>query len=354
MENETKDLAVIDEKDDILRPADLNKVAEALRQFDAAKKAVLRDIDYQEIQGKNFVKKSGWRRLARAFVLSTEIIDKKVVRDDDGRVQAAEFVVRASHPNGAYMEAWGGCDIYEKNKRFDKGQDVVATAQTRATNRAISDLIAGGEVSADEMSTGGKPYSTSTQTQTQPAQSSPPPDAKALQKAEKLRAILMPDYTGEWPPLGEERNGKRWPINIATAKTFSQKATKKQIDMIHKVVAELGYNANDDQRYDLLKALYVMYEVPAEQRVLSMAADAFTKGHASWFIEATKLIRRKEVDDPVPWPTKPKPLQGTLIDEDHIGREPQTEADLKADPGWDADLDADIDTGDLDKEPHDG
>ena len=148
----------------------------------------------------------------------------------------------------------------------------------------------------------------------------------------------MPDYTGDWPPLGDERAGKRWPINIATAKTFSNPATEKQIGMIHKVVAELGYNADDDQRYDLLKAMYVMYEVPADQRVLSMAADGFTKGHASWFIEASKLIKQKDVEDPVPWPKAPK-----TADEDHI--------DLAPDP--DCELDADIDTGELDKEPHD-
>ena len=110
------------------------------------------------------IKKSGWRRLARAFTLSTAILDRTIERDDDMRVVSAEFIVRASHPNGAYADGWGGADKFER--RFNKDQDIIATAQTRATNRAISDLIAGGEVSADEIGEDGQIYQKDTHTPT--------------------------------------------------------------------------------------------------------------------------------------------------------------------------------------------
>jgi len=139
----------------IVRPANLTQVAEAMLQFDLAKRQLIRPEDIQKIAGKEFVKKSGWRRLARAFTLSTAILSHAVERDADGRVASAWFIVRASHPNGAFSDGWGGADKFER--RFNKDQDIIATAQTRATNRAISDLIAGGEVSADEMSEDGEP-----------------------------------------------------------------------------------------------------------------------------------------------------------------------------------------------------
>ena len=246
-------------------------------------------------------------------------------------------VINADNPEETYSVKTYGFGIDSQ----DKGVFKAISGARKYGIFGMFNLMAGDDDPEYSGGNGGsksKPAPRQT-TAPQPQMRTQAPDPKLGDKAQKLRAILMPDYTGDWPPLGDEKNGKRWPINIATAKTFSQPATEKQVGMVHKIVADLGYNADDDQRHDLLKAMYVMYEVPDNQRIISMASPAFTKGHASWFIDASGLIKRKDVGDPVPWPKAPK-----TADEDHI--------DLT--PDADCDLDADIDSGQLDKEPYDG
>src|SRR5690606_31072830 len=77
--------------------------------------------------------------------------------DPDGaRHYVARVVVRATAPWGQTVEAVGLCDTREARFRSAAARakathDVEATAATRATNRAISDLIAAGEVSAEEI-----------------------------------------------------------------------------------------------------------------------------------------------------------------------------------------------------------
>lgn len=111
---------------------------------------MLDESDYQTIKGKKYKKKSAWRKYARAFNISTEIMSKKISRNEEDHVTEAEFVVRATLPNGRYADGWGNCSSLERG--FNHPQhDIPATAQTRATNRAISDLIGAGEVTAEEM-----------------------------------------------------------------------------------------------------------------------------------------------------------------------------------------------------------
>lgn len=163
----------------ILRPADsLDAIAEAFKQYQAVCERILTKDDYQLYEGKPRKKKSAWRKLATAFNVSTQIMDKEVLRE--GRnVIMAEVRVRAFTPGGRQAEAIASCDITEKccasarsqkcHKSAWKGHyccqagcdgrkhwshpdhDVISTAQTRATNRAIADLIGCGEVSAEEL-----------------------------------------------------------------------------------------------------------------------------------------------------------------------------------------------------------
>jgi len=184
--------------------------------------AILDESDQQEIEGRAFKKKSAWRKLGRAFQVSTEIIDEsgwwEADPDEGVRHFVAKYVVRATAPWGQYTEAVGSCSTREDrfystgascpecggpmwdNRRAITGKDpnapawkrqlaaftcrdkscageigdmdhetsrvpnrsarakadhdVRSTAQTRATNRAISDLIAAGEVSAEEVDQG--------------------------------------------------------------------------------------------------------------------------------------------------------------------------------------------------------
>lgn len=113
------------------------------------KKQLLDRTDYQTISGKSFIKKSGWRKLALVFNICDEIAkEERDVRDDGSFVWT--FRVRAIAPNGRFTEAVGSCDSRER--KFSKTEhDVKSTAHTRAKSRAISDLIAAGEISAEEM-----------------------------------------------------------------------------------------------------------------------------------------------------------------------------------------------------------
>lgn len=129
-------------------------VDQALQEWEAYQKItemMLDDSDYQNIQGKAFKKKSAWRKYARAFNITTEIIDKDIVKSEKtGAVREASFVVRATLPTGRYADGWGNCSRQEGNKAHPN-HDIPATAMTRATNRAIADLIGAGEVTAEEI-----------------------------------------------------------------------------------------------------------------------------------------------------------------------------------------------------------
>ncbi len=113
-------------------------------------KQILTDDDVQNIQGRDFKKKSFWRKLSGVFGVSVEII--KEWREDcqeDGSF-TYYFVVRAIAPNGQFVEGTGACSSDERG--LEKTiHNTRAIAETRAKNRAISDMLAFGEVSAEEI-----------------------------------------------------------------------------------------------------------------------------------------------------------------------------------------------------------
>src|SRR5579872_3665397 len=100
-----------------------------LRSFEQMKGKLLSKSDYQVIQGKNFIKKSGWRKLALVFNISDEVMEKtKETREDGSFVWT--FRVRAKAPNGRHTEAVAACD--SKERKFSHLEhDVLATAHTR-------------------------------------------------------------------------------------------------------------------------------------------------------------------------------------------------------------------------------
>ena len=152
-------------------------IAQAFEDYQRVCGRLLDDNDHQSIGGKKFRKRSAWRKLAVAFGVSFEIRSREIHRDDQGRVVDAEFQVRAVAPNGRYADGWGACDVFERccppdcNKggrhshcpsaegeacpawtHFSHANhDIPATAETRAKNRAASDLFGMGEVSAEEI-----------------------------------------------------------------------------------------------------------------------------------------------------------------------------------------------------------
>ena len=140
---------------------------EAKRQwqnYQNLKKEIIENSDIQIIQGNKFLKKSYWRKLATYFNITTEVISEKPQTINN--VMVWHFTVKATAPNGRSATGVGSCDQYEKakfvnGKYVDKWNrevqpnnihNIRSTAETRATNRAISNLVGGGEVSAEEVS----------------------------------------------------------------------------------------------------------------------------------------------------------------------------------------------------------
>lgn len=179
--------------------ASLDNIVTAFEAYQRAKTRLLTDDDtITEGTGRNartFTKRSGWRKLAIAFGCSAQIIDHEVIREGnkpEGRILRATCTARAVAPNGRTVDGLGAasaderccavncdrppacdfpCQITDRGHRhsthrhcpaasgeycdpkrhFTKPEhDILATAETRAKNRAYADLFGMGEISAEE------------------------------------------------------------------------------------------------------------------------------------------------------------------------------------------------------------
>ena len=125
------------------------KAAEAWREFVNLKQKLLDDEDYALIIGKKLIRKSGFRKLGVVFNLSDRIIES-VRTDREDESFTWRIVVEVQAPNGRTCTGVAVCDSRER-KFAHAEHDVYSTCHTRAKNRAISDMVAGGVVSAEEM-----------------------------------------------------------------------------------------------------------------------------------------------------------------------------------------------------------
>lgn len=140
--------------------AEAFKVQQALAAaYDHAVAALIGPNDVQVEGNRSFKKKSAWRKLARHFQISTSVVavERGWELGSDEPDYVAVVTVRATAPWGQAAEAVGACATSEATgRRVITVADALATAETRATNRAVSNLIAMGEVSAEEMSKAAK------------------------------------------------------------------------------------------------------------------------------------------------------------------------------------------------------
>ena len=157
----------VSEETQLMKVDTVPDVDTAIEQWDAYQKlckGLLNETDYQEIIVKekdeegnyvkvkrHFKKKSAWQKLSRAFNVDTEIVDRELERTKMGRVREAYYCVRATLPNGRSVESDALCSRSERGKDKVSDHTIMSTAKTRATNRAIAELIGAGEVSAEEM-----------------------------------------------------------------------------------------------------------------------------------------------------------------------------------------------------------
>lgn len=156
---ESTALARRERRSEVLRPLAVDALVSSFDEYQAMLPRLLDASDYQNAgAGKRFVKKSGWRKIATAFDLDVILVDDEVERDEHGHAVRAKVIARAIAPSGRTMDGDGYCSVDEN--RFARGNreklenDLRGTATTRAKNRAISDLVGMGDVSAEEVSSG--------------------------------------------------------------------------------------------------------------------------------------------------------------------------------------------------------
>lgn len=160
VEPPSTDLEVRPPGNEVLMPLDTEQVVAGMKAYQEMLPKLLDESDWQDAgRDGRFVKKSGWRKIARAFNLSVMVVSVRIERDAEGNPTRAETIARAMAPNGQVSDADGYCSADEKRFEQPKGRqklenDLRATATTRAKNRAISDLVGMGEVSAEEITTG--------------------------------------------------------------------------------------------------------------------------------------------------------------------------------------------------------
>ncbi len=105
-----------------------------------------------------YIRKSGWRKLAMVFGVNLKVLDmdREDHEDDDGPYYLWNARVRAEHlASGKYAEGIGVASSRDQfftrsGKRAADEKDIKLKAQTVGANRAISDLIGGGQMSAEE------------------------------------------------------------------------------------------------------------------------------------------------------------------------------------------------------------
>lgn len=184
---ESTEVEPADGGNSLIKPADnLEEVAELYEQFEQIKDKLLKSSDTTPISGNVHINKSGWRKIATAFNVSVEVVEDETWIED-GIVKCKVKAV-ATAPNGKSATGEAMCASNESNHMEyvadddadrSKAQEIAgeeetvlkidgkwrrlleprevnehniyATACTRAKNRAISDCVGGGEVSAEEI-----------------------------------------------------------------------------------------------------------------------------------------------------------------------------------------------------------
>ena len=129
---------------------DFEKILKDLRKL---KESILSASDFKTIEGRKFISRSGWIKIKTYFKISTTILSSERIEvERDGQKYVLwRYKVRAQTPDGRFTEAEGICTSDEKIVKGKPEYVQSFLAQTRALNRAISDLVGLGEMSAEEV-----------------------------------------------------------------------------------------------------------------------------------------------------------------------------------------------------------
>ena len=123
----------------------------AMQQFQLLKTRLLDANDTVQINGNLYIKRSGWRKIALAFNVTTDILRTFPIKSADNEIVGYTVEAKATAPNGRYSIDQASCEFNEIERMLRTYHNVITRATTRALNRCISDLCGGGEVSAEEI-----------------------------------------------------------------------------------------------------------------------------------------------------------------------------------------------------------
>lgn len=157
MGTERKEIILPEQMNGAVVPVDVEGLVAIVDAFDKFKSMVLKESDFwiDKRENKKRVKKSGWLKYALACNVNLEKIDEREVDkqlppESGNWVTVFHFDYRAIAPTGRYAEASGSASTDEREGSDKVIHDTRSLAQTRAMNRAISNLVGGGEISAEE------------------------------------------------------------------------------------------------------------------------------------------------------------------------------------------------------------
>lgn len=156
-----REIVRAERRSEVLKPLDVDAVLESFEDYQRLVQRLLTKDDWQGTPNADgsFVKKKGWRKIATAFDLDLKRVSSSVERDEHGNPVRASACYVAIAPSGRSMDGDGYCSVDESRFKKASGRqklehDLQATAATRAKNRATSDLVGMGEVSAEEVDSG--------------------------------------------------------------------------------------------------------------------------------------------------------------------------------------------------------
>ncbi len=161
----SEELVTLDTGEVTIMPASASQLEANVQQYQEMSKTLDRLMPDQimMVGDKLYRKKGYWRAIAQGFSLVLELLNETRQELDNDFGYTVTY--RATDPRtGRYCDGDGACYASEKAQRHGgiggTEHNVRAHAHTRAKNRAIADLVAFGEVSADELQDGVEPTTT--------------------------------------------------------------------------------------------------------------------------------------------------------------------------------------------------
>ena len=201
------------------------------------------------VGGKLFRKKQYWRAIATAFNLDVTMTkeEKETGVDDWGY----KVTYRATAPNGRVADGDGSCFVSEKYAGQKTVHNVRSHAHTRAFNRAVSNLVGFGEVSAEEMPRGQQPeHDVPDHDETRGVVTHAPDDAPPIPASVKPTEAPKPQaVTSKGITISEKQVKRLWGIAYGEAKVKGLGNQDAQ-EFVRCLLDEYGYSKTEKIVYE--------------------------------------------------------------------------------------------------------